>query len=81
MQLILKVFRFACNLKLELSKQSKVRNYVSFPLGNINRLKTNKLKSFGYGLQLISWVFRFACNQKLELRKQSKARNYVLFLL
>ncbi len=44
---------------------------------NINRLKTNKLKILGYGLQLIARVFRFACNQKLELSKQSKVRNYV----
>jgi hypothetical protein len=72
LQLILKAFRFLCNQKLELSQQSKVRNYVSFPFGNINSLKTNKLQSLGYGLQLISRVFRFACNQKLELSKQSK---------
>ncbi len=44
---------------------------------NINRLKTNKLKNLGYGLQLISRVFGFACNQKLESSKQSKVRNHV----
>jgi len=53
---------------------------VPFPfVKNINRLKTNKLKNLGYGLQLISRVFGFACNQKLESSKQSKVRNHVPF--
>jgi hypothetical protein len=68
LQLISRVFRFACHQKLELSKQSKVRNYdMPLPFLNVNKLCTlnNRCKGEeGFRrvfLLFTAWGFR-SCN-------------------